>query len=1227
MKRIFSLVLCLVMILSMLPANVFAASTVSVFRITVTEPKEGEKPVNSGSVPATASTEVVKVEWKGDFNDDGTFADGERYTVEVTVKIKDGTDKTIRYFKATTKINGVLSELKELSENKKQAVFYRTFDVGSEKNGETVQKEETAQKEEKPKTETLVIGNGLSVHEYEWEVLRLCNIERAKEGLDSLSMNVTLQDICDVREKEIETVFSHDRPDGSDCYSAVPSDYEWNNLGENIARGQRNPAEVVESWMNSPGHRANILNPEFSYMGVGYNSDGNHWVQFFSSSKKLTSVTKSSDKEEFSENGIKDVYLTITASNGYVSYMPADFASMKQIGDKYYPRLVATQNVSFVKVEEEIQPEQTKAEEKEPTVTNPNEGKTTDIEEGSLFEKYIPITHVYGTNFGIPYNMEAGSVQWFSIGTQFYDETVGIQPSFAPYVKRCNYQNHYVKLNYLGTYGTIDEEIAVTRLGIIDKTEYDKVMRGEESDWAKVYNLTKDTIVISAEIYDANKKFVRKLTPAGVIVATDADGNFITFSKFLGSTSTILYSQIDNFFKPDEDKSRSTKSFKFVTDKIMLTSKADAEKLLPPAEITEYEYKTYTELDVKAQYNTNHLLDDDEFVSADNVYYQVGVDLKKIDPVIKNEIKDVVSYSYYTHTIDTLYTQRNIVTADGTLYGVTSEYEKKKIATNVKKTTANHYLTKGGEVKELSGKTVATDVFDYEESNDGWVIGILKNDGSFHMGYTYIEGKDGYARGISKMKDNVKCVVPNGLIDNDDTFWRWDNAINVTGIDANAFSSGEVIQSYDMKLNLVRVCSNAERVFPYEYLAKIWAHSDENRKQSIYGFVQSKSGRLYGYSSTYHQGFNTFNNKVERIFPVFSSNESGNFVGIKIENEPYIDVIACRYCDGNIYRYGPLEGADKYVCETQSGYYGEDGRVYGLDDRPVKVLNDDEITPYVCVINKDTNLPNMYRKTATYRAYSRETDSNIPLLPNVYTWKFDSKRTILLERTDGSVWMASVIHPSTNADLVAMTGGYESSNVFKVSPATTKKSGAEYVNVSEMPTPAGPKLQFTDVAEGVWYADAVKWAVGKNITAGTSATTFSPDNTCTRAQILTFLWRAVGSPKMSGKNPFGDVKTTDYFYNAALWAYEKGMVTGSTFAGETPCTRSATVVYLWKNAGSPYTSYYGTFSDVKSGSGYASAVAWAVNNGITSGTSTTTFSPDTTCTRGQIVTFLLRTLK
>lgn len=177
------------------------------------------------------------------------------------------------------------------------------------------------------------------------------------------------------------------------------------------------------------------------------------------------------------------------------------------------------------------------------------------------------------------------------------------------------------------------------------------------------------------------------------------------------------------------------------------------------------------------------------------------------------------------------------------------------------------------------------------------------------------------------------------------------------------------------------------------------------------------------------------------------------------------------------------------------------------------------------------------------------------------------------------------------------------------------------------PTPAQPTApSFSDVAANAYYATAVKWAVEKGITAGTSSTTFSPDNTCTTAQILTFLWRANGSPEPSIQNPFTDVKESDYFYKAAVWAYEKGMVDGSSFGGNNPCTRSATVTYLWILSGKPFAATKVDFSDIPANADYAEAVVWAVEDGITAGTSATTFGPDATCTRGQIATFLYRDL-
>ena len=166
---------------------------------------------------------------------------------------------------------------------------------------------------------------------------------------------------------------------------------------------------------------------------------------------------------------------------------------------------------------------------------------------------------------------------------------------------------------------------------------------------------------------------------------------------------------------------------------------------------------------------------------------------------------------------------------------------------------------------------------------------------------------------------------------------------------------------------------------------------------------------------------------------------------------------------------------------------------------------------------------------------------------------------------------------------------------------------------------------FTDVKTGDYFADPVLWAVEKNITAGTSDTTFSPNADCTTAQILSFLWRANGSPKPTTVNPFTDVKSDDYYADAAAWAYEKGMVSGTAFGGNTPCTRSMAVTYMWKAAGSPNAGT-SDFTDVPANADYAQAVAWAVEQEITSGTGNGCFSPAATCTRAQIVSFLYRGL-
>ena len=190
----------------------------------------------------------------------------------------------------------------------------------------------------------------------------------------------------------------------------------------------------------------------------------------------------------------------------------------------------------------------------------------------------------------------------------------------------------------------------------------------------------------------------------------------------------------------------------------------------------------------------------------------------------------------------------------------------------------------------------------------------------------------------------------------------------------------------------------------------------------------------------------------------------------------------------------------------------------------------------------------------------------------------------------------------------------------KVTVAATFKASA--------PTGKNP---FIDVPAGSYYEDAVIWAVDKGITTGTDATHFSPDGICTRAQAVTFLWRAAGSPaSKTSTMPFTDVPVGSYYYDAVLWAVENGITKGTsdtTFSPDATCSRAQIVTFLWRANGSPAVSGNSAFTDVASDAYYAAAVAWAEKNGVTGGIGGGLFGSNNNCTRAQIVTFIWRCKK
>ena len=212
------------------------------------------------------------------------------------------------------------------------------------------------------------------------------------------------------------------------------------------------------------------------------------------------------------------------------------------------------------------------------------------------------------------------------------------------------------------------------------------------------------------------------------------------------------------------------------------------------------------------------------------------------------------------------------------------------------------------------------------------------------------------------------------------------------------------------------------------------------------------------------------------------------------------------------------------------------------------------------------------------------------------------------------------------------TANYDESTNYTATSAkcevsVTRRYSSPSTPVTPEPEPTPEEtVKFADVSTSAYYYDAVKWAVENGVTDGLSATTFGPYESCTRAQIVTFLWRAAGSPEPKAMSSFSDVPASAYYAKAVDWAVENGITNGlteTTFAPDAICTRGQSVTFLYRALGKKVESS-ANFTDVKSDAFYADAVNWAVASDVTNGTSTTTFSPNADCTRAEIVTFLYR---
>lgn len=330
--------------------------------------------------------------------------------------------------------------------------------------------------------------------------------------------------------------------------------------------------------------------------------------------------------------------------------------------------------------------------------------------------------------------------------------------------------------------------------------------------------------------------------------------------------------------------------------------------------------------------------------------------------------------------------------------------------------------------------------------------------------------------------------------------------------------------------------------------------------------------------------------------------------------------------------------ADSTVTVTQTDDQGSAAKTLTLTSGKVSVALDNKNAKYTFTAScAETDNYTAGSNTCTVTVSRRSSGGGSSSSSGDYIVSVDSDKhgtvTVSPKRADKGDTVTITVKPDKGYELDELTVTDKSGDTIKIkdkgngkftftmpgSKVTVEASFKQIDTEPEVPA-------FADVPADAYYADAVAWAVKEGITSGTSAATFSPNASCTRAQMVTFLWRANGSPVVNYAMSFTDVPADAYYAEAVRWAVSEGITTGTTattFSPNATLTRGQTVTFLWRANGSPAVSG-SNFGDVASDAYYASAVAWAVSEGITSGTGDNNFSPEAPCTRAQIVTFMYR---
>ena len=685
---------------------------------------------------------------------------------------------------------------------------------------------------------------------------------------------------------------------------------------------------------------------------------------------------------------------------------------------------------------------------------------TAEEENVKFLDRFIPVRQVYAatpnSNYHVPTD---GSSLPFSIGTNYIHDNYS---SFSTKWERKDFIDCYFKTTYLGTYGTLDKDIMKKYFCYGDETSYKIAMNEMEIPEGSNYSkwIDKDTIIVQIDLYDENKQFIKTVNKYSAIMAVAEDGTFLTFSMPDYKDCSLFFSRQDDLFKAEETLNQLQnpgKALHIQPVDSWITDINVVNNLLGDIPEFEYEFIQHGEITGKEQYMTNNIISANEFIDPYDTYYMVGRDGNNIDPVVKVKIENVKDYAEFTMSYNGD-TWRNILLQNGTLIAVGSGGRTRNIDTDVKQIGKAHYLTNSGILYDIgTGDDLARGVKSFAEHRYGTVLGFIKNDNSFWMGYSYLSNLEDYmGKFTQKLKPGkAKTVVPCGVVDVDNNFYRWYEEVVGTGYDKEAFDKGYYIQYNEYKLKLKYLTNNVVRVFPNEYFTGQYNTAQE----ALTGFVQNARGEMWGFGLQNEENMGVMNlsgNKdlIKHIFPAFQTQQpawkdNGNFCGFVPEENGNPYGLVANHCSNNVPKVG-LFAAD-YLSDVPGGYKATDRYTYAFDN------NADDGTSVRQFRMKPTEFHYLNDSSEVFMALNTSTNpvGNLYLLPNVArsSYHLNNSRcnTVLLERTDGSMWMTQLYPRSSASITVSKLGGWECSNAIQITPPTnttgTRTRFVDYIDL------------------------------------------------------------------------------------------------------------------------------------------------------------------------------------